>query len=249
MHELGRRLRCLLPVDRGTPGLSQRWRSFLSAGAFDNLATRNLIPEQGGRSQVDGDELGLFALEFVKGEPLVSVLWSQQQKPEEWATCDCGLPAPNDPWYLAYLGCLGACRCNLVRRTSARQGGSRTTRSSVCCGSSRSRWLTQDLRIWCVGCGDSALRHRAASRQSALSLWRLPEAPHLSNEQVLPASGWQRRRYASNLVVVYEPGSVEDLALLWSLRGAHALYPGFPLAVPVSVQRPASTRVMEHARR
>jgi hypothetical protein len=228
----------LLPVDRATAGLSSRWRSFLSAGTFDNLATRGLLPQQGGRAQVDGDELGLFALEFVKGEPLLSILWSQHQKPEEWATCACGLPAPDDPWYVAYLGCLGAWPMQ------PRPGHLGTT------------GLVEDYtfdRLVQVEHGLVAdpgpedlvrrLRQPGFTTPSSLStvgltLWRLPEAPHLSNEQVIPIDGWQRRRYASNLVVVYEPGSVEDLALLWALRGAHALYPGFPLAVPVTANVP-----------
>lgn len=62
----------LLPIDRAATGLSHRWRSFLSAGAFDNLATRGLLSQQGGRSQLDGDELGLFATERLRSNPAVS---------------------------------------------------------------------------------------------------------------------------------------------------------------------------------
>ncbi len=37
-----------------------------------------------------------------------------------------------------------------------------------------------------------------------------------------------------NVVVVYAPGSIADLCLLWDLRAAHGLPSGFPLAVPAS---------------
>ena len=228
----------VLPVDRATPSLSARWRSFLSTGEFDNLATRTLLPQQGGRAQADGDELRLFALEFIKGEPLLSILWSQQQKPEEWATCDCGLPAPDDPWYLAYLGCLGAWP---IQPRPEHLG------TTGLVDDYRFERLLHIERELVTGPGPEDLVRRmrrpgftTPSRLSTvgLSLWRLPEASHMSDEQVLPLVGWQRSRYGSNLVVIYEPGCVEDLALLWSLRGAHALYPGLPLAVPASVDVP-----------
>jgi hypothetical protein len=48
------------------------------------------------------------------------------------------------------------------------------------------------------------------------------------------------RNVGPNVVVVYEPGSVEDLCLLWDLRASHALPKGFPLAVPVTVASEAA---------
>jgi hypothetical protein len=37
-----------------------------------------------------------------------------------------------------------------------------------------------------------------------------------------------------NLVVVYQPGSTADLALLWNIRAAHGVPSGLPLGVPVN---------------
>jgi hypothetical protein len=42
------------------------------------------------------------------------------------------------------------------------------------------------------------------------------------------------RECGPNVVVVYEPGSAEDLCLLWQLRAVHGLRSGFPLGVPVT---------------
>src|SRR5262249_49005929 len=42
------------------------------------------------------------------------------------------------------------------------------------------------------------------------------------------------RECGPNVVVVYEPGSVADLCLLWHLRAVHGLRAGFPLAVPIT---------------
>src|SRR5579875_2939730 len=52
----------------------------------------------------------------------------------------------------------------------------------------------------------------------------------------------ERALVGPNIVVVYEPGSVSDLALLWNLRAAHGLPSGFPLAVPASVDVAAVLR-------
>jgi hypothetical protein len=48
------------------------------------------------------------------------------------------------------------------------------------------------------------------------------------------------RECGPNVVVVYEPGSVADLCLLWHLRAVHGLRAGFPLAVPVTADVPAA---------
>jgi hypothetical protein len=47
-----------------------------------------------------------------------------------------------------------------------------------------------------------------------------------------------------NLVVVYEPDSVLDLALLWNLRAAHGLPPGLPLAIPANTDVLSSLRAV-----
>ena len=41
-------------------------------------------------------------------------------------------------------------------------------------------------------------------------------------------------QYGPNIVVVYEPGSVEDLALLWNLRARFVHPPRLPLAIPLT---------------
>ena len=46
------------------------------------------------------------------------------------------------------------------------------------------------------------------------------------------SEGWPAQFCGSNIVVVYEPGDIDDLCLLWSLRAAHGFPRGFPLGVP-----------------
>jgi hypothetical protein len=191
----------VLVAERGTHEFPSRWESFLLAEAFDNLATRGVLEEDDEQHQ----RPEVFSLDFVKGEPLLTILWSHHRKPEEWATCDCALPDPEDPWYLAYLGCLGAWpdqprREHLVttglvedykfeqmlrveRGLVAEPGPEDLVRRM------RRQNFTTPTRLSVVG----------------LSLWRLPEASHMTDDLVLPRRRWERSRYGSNLVVVYEP--------------------------------------------
>lgn len=85
------------------------------------------------------------------------------------------------------------------------------------------------------------LRDPLMSTPTRLScaLLGLPMAPRDmgsfgGHQSPLPDPWAERALVGPNIVVVYEPGSVSDLALLWNLRAAHGLPRGFPLAVPVT---------------
>ena len=217
----------LLPADRDDTDLPVRWDSFLKAGVFDRLAHRGIAAQDPARRSV-------FVIPEVRGEPLLSVLWGRQD-PDDWSVCDCSLPSPEDPWYVAYLACLGAWPLQ-PRQEQLRAAG--------LVDDYRFEQLLQVERevVAEPGSVDLVARLRrprytypAKLSCNELSLWRLPEAPHLSDEPGLPHPGWERSRYGANLVVVYEPGNVEDLALIWNLRAAHGVFPGVPLAVPATV--------------
>lgn len=51
-------------------------------------------------------------------------------------------------------------------------------------------------------------------------------------ESVIPNPYAQRRAAGPNIIVVVTPGSVEDLTLLWNLRGAHGFGRTLPIGVP-----------------
>ena len=69
-----------------------------------------------------------------------------------------------------------------------------------------------------------------------------PRAASLQSTPVLPVPDERARQLGPNLVVVYEPGSVEDLALLWNLRMANGLPDGLPLGVPRNADPLAAIR-------
>jgi hypothetical protein len=218
----------LLPANGGDTDLPARWGRFLADGAFDQLAHRDVAAadtEHRRREVVVGP--------IVRGEPLLSELWGQRE-PADWPICDCSLPAPEDPWYLAYLACLGAWPSQPAPDQLRSAGLVDEFRFDQLLNVER-QVLMETGPVDLIG----RLRRRGHTCPAQLSchglaLARLPEAHHLSDDPGLPHPGWERSRYGPNLVVVYQPGSVEDLALIWNLRAAHGVFPGVPLAVPAT---------------
>jgi hypothetical protein len=58
-----------------------------------------------------------------------------------------------------------------------------------------------------------------------------------SGDEILPDPSTARRAAGPNLIVAFTGGSVEDLALLWNLRGAH----GYSRVMPIGLPRDAVT--------
>ena len=223
----------LLPAARGED-LSDRWTEFLATGEFDQLAHR-------GVAATDPHRRGVFVVQDVSGEPLLANLWGQRE-PSDWPICDCSLPAEDDPWFIAYLACVGAWPLHPSARQLSPAGLVDDYRFD--------QMLRVDRDVL-IGTGPVDLVARLRRRDytypaqlscHGLSLWSLPQASHLNDAPVLPRPGWERSRYGANLVVVYEPGSVEDLALIWNLRAAHGVSASVPLAIPATVDVAAALR-------
>lgn len=64
-------------------------------------------------------------------------------------------------------------------------------------------------------------------------------------EEVVPNPYAKRRAAGPNVIVVVTQGSVEDLALLWNLRGAHGLSRTLPIGVPVEQVTAAVLRELQ----
>lgn len=215
----------LLPATRGA-GLSNRWTEFLAEGEFDRLAHRGVV-------EIAPNRRGVFVAQDAGGEPLLANLWGRRG-PSDWPICDCSLPADDDPWFIAYLACLGAWPSQPTSNQLSPAGLIEDYRFDQ---------LLRVEREVLTDTGPADLIARLRRREhicpaqlsyQGLMLWSQPEAPHLSDDPTLPAPTWERSRYGANLVVVYEPGSVEDLALIWNLRAAHGIKPSVPLAVPAT---------------
>lgn len=62
---------------------------------------------------------------------------------------------------------------------------------------------------------------------------------------ILPNPRATRRAAGPNLIVVVSPGSVEDLCLLWNLRGAHGDRRVLPIGIPVDAINADSLRALQ----
>lgn len=64
-------------------------------------------------------------------------------------------------------------------------------------------------------------------------------------EDVLPSPRTVRRAAGPNIIVAVTPGSVEDIALLWNLRGAHGGTRVMPIGIPVNEITPRALRDLQ----
>ena len=96
----------LIPHAVSEDALSERWRRYLVEGVFDDLGHRTLADEDWLKKELKRH--GVFVHEYVGGELLLAVLHGLDRPPDAWAPVDCSLPDRADPWFVAYVGCLGS---------------------------------------------------------------------------------------------------------------------------------------------
>jgi hypothetical protein len=72
----------------------------------------------------------------------------------------------------------------------------------------------------------------AMMSMALLGIRQAARSGSIQGPAILPNSEETAQQVGPNVVVVYEPGNVEDLALLWNLRMANGLPDGLPLGIP-----------------
>ncbi|WP_285637271.1 hypothetical protein [Actinoallomurus iriomotensis] len=207
------------------------WRDLLADSNISETVTRGVVPmldhyraEYGGIWTYDNG-----------GEPIISVIarLSEEKRPAREVQA-ANFVNPEDPWYLAYLGIWGRLKLEYDQPTLQFLGlKDELTLDQVVTLSTGEDFVPGAEHLL------SSLRDRQRITASELScvLLSVAAAPHdsgMSDTSILPVRGESARRVGPNIVVVYEPGSVADLCLIWHLRALHGLPAGFPLAVPVS---------------
>ncbi len=216
----------LIPVDPAVRAIEQPWLDLVYGNRLDHVAGRSLINE-------DEDLQRKLDVAHDFGpmtEPLFTMLLANP--PEEGHRISVALPSADDPWWVAYAGTLGLLPdvppAGLVQRSALVpdiqwEQLANVAREEVSDPSAR------DL----VG----RLRDRTSASARVLSLRDLalrsaPWSQDLVTAPTWTQRGWDRLFVGSNIVVVYEPGNVSDLCLLWTLRSAHGLPQALPLAIP-----------------
>jgi len=215
-----------LPATAAETPLAERWQNFLDRCLIDQLWHREIseaLTYRGSSLRVAPHELGEF---------LVAVLDAAPTKRDQWMPVTLARLPQNHEWFIAYATALGMWPDSpdehLVERYQYRQG---------------LRWedvlSIQVEEITTPGPAD--LLRRLRSRKSTtpammsmalLGISRAARSGSIQGPPLLPNPEETAQQIGPNIVVVYEPGSVEDLALIWNLRMANGLPDGFPLGLP-----------------
>jgi hypothetical protein len=216
----------LIPVTPRTP-IDSRWRRILLQSSIDGIAKTDLLDEEERAKYRDiqgGDYRQL----------LLRILVDLETPRPTVQTCR-GVPTDNE-WYLAYLALFGDLPINPDR--------SMNTWNEL-----RSDLTYQDVVNvqgveTDIGAAGLAALIRDRSAISAVDLTRSKLSvgvPAVTDRGLLPENSrfeWDddriSRRYGPNVIVVYRPGSVEDLALIWNLRARFAHPNGLPLTIPMT---------------
>lgn len=213
----------LIPVTPQT-SIDSRWHRILLQSNIDGIRRTDLLHEQERQRFCDigGEDYRQLLLRILADAPGDTVQTSR------------GVP-PDHPWYLAYLTMLGDLPDTPGDMNTWNRLPANLTYQDI-------------VTIRSVGTDISA--------RGLLALIRLPDAvsavnltqsklqvgiPSATNRGLFPETSryeWDddrtSRRYGPNVIVVYQPGSVEDLALIWNLRARLAHPDGLPLPIPLT---------------
>jgi hypothetical protein len=216
----------LIPVEGFDQPLRDIWADLLRAGQIDAVAARNLYSTEDIMRQVCGLPLHLGPA----GPPIYALLASERSRGEEPAEIDVSLPERSDPWFVSYLAALGTFPDEISAWSLQRAGLNPSLN------------LAELIRFDenpIAEPGAADLIGRVVARRDArtLTMFRLGVgsaywSQDLATQPTWDSRGWTAAFCGSNIVVVYEPGSVADLCLIWNLRAAHGHSQGLPLGVP-----------------
>lgn len=157
--------------------------------------------------------------------------------------------SPDDPWYLSYLATFGILPDGPDRDRNNRDNLRTELRFS------------DVVQLDGVGAGSihdliERVSNPHASTAISLTRERLPSGLVADYNKGLPGHSrftWGgkplREAYGPNIIVVYEPRSIPDLALLWNLRARYAHPLKLPLAVPLTDRTLGDLVHLEHEHR
>jgi len=211
--------------------------------AYDQLLRVEQIDFVGGLAEVDLQLPPRVRAQKPWDHPALAV--AAAQPPDEWRTVRVTDLEERDPWRLIYDAVLGRWPA-IPDRTLSEFAGLRedlafedvmpVERDAVA-GS------LEDL-IDRLANHDFLTPRLVSNVHLAYGLQ--PDTSYLGADSgVLPNPRQDRRAAGPNLIVAVGPGSVEDIALLWNLRGAHGSRRVMPIGMPVEQIHPEGLRELE----
>lgn len=229
----------LVPIPHETDGLPPHWMRLVADTDVSRTAVRGQLPIPADKPRGD---IGGYWVTDSRGDTPLAVLARMHRPAAELRTVRTANDVElNDPWAIAYLATWGRLP-TYIDPQALRLAGLRTDVSYTdVIGVDSSRPadpgavdLLQSLR-------DPQTTTAAQVSCIRLGLASAPLGSQFEGiEPSFPLRFHRARECGPNLVVVYEPGSVEDLCLLWHLRAVHGLPAGLPLGVPVTTDVPTA---------
>ena len=215
----------LIPVTPRT-AIDRRWHRVLLQSNVDGIAKTELLDEEE-RAKFSDIQGGDYR------QLLLHILIDLDTPRPTVQTCR-GVPTDN-VWYLAYLALFGDLPVDPDPMNTWNELRRDLTYQDVV----TVRGVQTE-----IGAAGLAGLIRDRTAVSAVDLTRSKLSvgvPAATNRGLLPESSrfeWDddriSRRYGPNVIVVYQPNSVEDLALIWNLRARFAHPNGLPLAIPMT---------------
>ncbi|MFD6197309.1 hypothetical protein ACFWE3_11455 [Mycobacteriaceae bacterium NPDC060252] len=212
----------LIPVS-SSESIDPRWSRILNESNIDGVEPSNLLDDDAVSEYTDAE--GPTAAQLIR------IVVDLEQKPTVQTIRGMAL---DDPWHLAYLAVVG----DLSPHPDLQNTWNGLRRD-----------LSFDDVLAIRGIAETGspagllalMRDFTAISAVELSRSKLPSGLQGGYNKGFPSSSrfaWSddvlSQQFGPNVVVVYEPGSPEDLALIWNLR-ARFLHPlRFPLAVPMT---------------
>jgi len=218
----------LLPMDPNAASIPEPWSLTIDGAVPVSIYTGQANQEMRKIGEIDvlpGDPWTV--------EPLLSILAGRSAGKENRPKVSVALPPSDHPWFLGYLAALGSWPLTPDPGLLERGG----LRADIGFDA-----LVEISRETVANPSGSDLLDRlrafTSSPPTRAATWLLaprPSPSRTSLELDLPdvAASFDKA-VARNIVVVYTPGSILDLCLLWDLRAAHGLPDGLPLGVPAS---------------
>lgn len=215
----------LIPVTPHAP-VDSRWHRVLLQSNIDGIRRTDLLDEQERKRFCDigGEDYRQLLLRI-----LVDL-----DGPKPTVQTSRGVPTDH-PWYLAYLAMLG----DLPTAPSSMNTWNDLPPSLTYQDIATIHGVESE-----IGATGLLALTRTRNAVSAVDLTRSKlkvGLPAATNRGLLPETSryeWDddrtSRRYGPNIIVVYQPGSVEDLALIWNLRARFVHPDGLPLPIPLT---------------
>jgi hypothetical protein len=217
----------LIPLERGGRRLRAAWRDLVATTPIEAL-------DRNGVTTAKRPLEGPYVLAAGWIEPLLSVLFIAGQGPSSWRKCAVPRLSLDNPWAISYYATLGTWPEKPADWVPRAAGLKPTIAWSDVVP-------TVFEEVTSPGPDDllARLRSPETTTPSRLTMALLEHDPAPANTgssvtDFIPLKHKNAYFAGPNVVVVYEPGSVDDLCLLWSLRAAHGQRAAAPLGIPVT---------------